>query len=114
MRASPLASSMAILIAIVVLAVLFFGFIALTAAEAKSGRRALRGVRARLDAHVASLKSVHAELPHVARKSFVSALSVLAHEVAHSLLIGIRAIERALTRATRSLREHSSAHKDVQ
>lgn len=99
---------MAITIAIIVLAVLFFGFIALTAAEAKSGRRMFRGMRARLDARVASLKEVHAEFPHTARRTVVGAISIIAHEIAHGMLIGIRAIERFLTRTTRKLRETAS------
>ena len=93
-----------------VLGALFFGFLALTRAEVKSGRRVMAPVRDRLDTQVegarAQLRAL--DLEHTLVRTAIAGASLVAHEVAHGMLIGIRALERALTRATKHLRERAT------
>ncbi len=93
-----------------VLGVLLASFLALTAAEARTGRRVMAPARERLDARVtagrAYLRAL--DLEHTLLRKAVAGASLVAHEVAHGMLIGIRALERALTRATRRLRERAA------
>lgn len=90
-----------------VLGLLFIGFLVLTSAEAKSGRRVFAQSRARLDTQVEDARvALHVlDLEHTLLRKAIAGGSLIAHEVAHGLLIGIRALERLLTRTTKHLRE---------
>lgn len=98
---------MTILIVIIISGVLFFGFLLLTYAEAKSGRRMFAGAREVLDKQVEDVAGVvrradfGAFFFHGARAVF----EYLAHALAHGFLFVVRAVERFLTRTVKSLRE---------
>ena len=86
--------------------VLFFGFLALTAIEAKRGARFLAPVRSSLDAKVSRAAGA---LKHVDFSAFLWHLGKdvggrLIHDVAHILLIVVRSVERFLTRIVKYLR----------
>lgn len=98
---------MAFLVAIALSCLAFGGFLLLTAFEQSRDVRLLRVSRERLDARVGRASYV---LAHVDWGAFftdvtrTSAERVL-HDVAHTTLLLVRALERLLTRAVRVLRE---------
>jgi hypothetical protein len=97
---------MALLIAILVVAALLAGFLYLTSLEKKRGRRFFERTRAAFDAKVARMGAylssgeTHASLAHKLRDTADHAV----HEIVHGGLLGIRAVERALTRLAREIR----------
>lgn len=103
---------MGIAIAIAVVALLLAGFLVLTTVEAKRGTRLAPSVREKLDGvaaeAVASLGK--GRILTRATQSVSAATRHAAHEVAHVVLAGIRAAERALTRVVRYMRESNAAH----
>ncbi len=105
---------MALGIAIAVVAMLLGGFILLTSFEQKKGARLLAPLRARLDVYAK-------EVARMVRTIDVNALAYtkmktlfmhLVHEVAHGTLIVVRALERTLTSAVRTLR-HKKESQDI-
>ncbi len=97
---------MALAIAILVVAVLTFGFFGLTSLEAKSGKRLFAKSREKFDADADHAFSVMREVDlgklifhalHVAWDHFV-------HEVVHVILVAVRFLERTLTRIAREIR----------
>ena len=97
---------MALLVAIIVVAILLAGFLWLTRNEAKRGVRVLEPVRRALDAKTEKLEEHVRKLGSGAPlgKALQTGTDHLAHEVAHSVLQGVRFLERALTRAVRDIR----------
>lgn len=97
---------MALAIAILVFAVLLVGFLLLTGQEKKRGTRVLASARQRLDTRVASAThtlreiDIGAFLWHALR----AGVEWVAHELVHVVLLGVRTLERLLTRAARELR----------
>jgi hypothetical protein len=94
------------LISILVASLLFFGFLLLTAYERRRGTRLFAAARYRLDLRVARVQFLIAHIDwgaftaHLTRTS----LETVAHDAAHGTLVGVRAVERFLTHAVRSLR----------
>lgn len=97
---------MALLVAIVVSGLLFAGFLMLTLAEAKSGRRAFAPLRARLDTEVAHAAGIvrRAEFGALFFHGIRAGLEYLVRTTVHGILAAVRAAERLLTRAARELR----------
>ena len=94
------------LITILIIALLFFGFLLMTMYEQSRGQRLLASLRYRLDRKVERALFV---VEHVDWGAFTAhltrtAFTTLAHDIAHGSLVAVRATERTLTRAVRSLR----------
>ncbi len=95
------------LISILASLALFVGFIVLTAFETKCGRFILPKSRAALDAKVARGAFV---ARHVDWGAFTSHIvregaALIAHDIAHTILVSVRFVERVLSRTVRALRE---------
>lgn len=102
---------MALLIALATVLILLGGFILLTSFERKRGTRFLAPLRARLDVYVQhtvqTLRSIDTDaLAYVKVKA---AAVHLVHEIAHQVLLMVRALERTLTGAVRALRRKKEA-----
>lgn len=97
---------MALLIALLVSGLLLAGFLALTAVEAKSGRRMFAPMRAKLDAEVAHAAGVlrRADLGALFFHGLRALLEYLVREGVHAVLALVRAAERLLTGVARELR----------
>ncbi len=97
---------MGLLIAIATFAVLLIGFLFLTAQEKKHGVRVFARARAALDTRTATLAHTMQEIDigaflwHALRAGVESVV----HEAVHVVLLGVRTLERFLTRAARELR----------
>lgn len=94
------------LIAIAIAALVFGGFLLLTAFETKRGERVLAPLRARLDVYASGAARLvrKADLHALPYTKLRTAFMHVVHEVAHGVLVGVRALERALTRTVRTLR----------
>ncbi len=103
------------MIAVLVLGFLFLGFLTLTYVERKRGARFFRGFRARLDVETRAAADLarDVELVRSLFGKLVALVSAVVHEVVHGMLLGIRALERVLTRTARKLRE-KAVTEDVQ
>lgn len=91
---------------------LLAGFLALSWVETKSGFRVLGGWRRRLDTRVARVSFI---ATHIDWGSFVAHVTIsnaerIAHDLVHTVLLGVRATERVLTRTIRTLRERVANH----
>jgi hypothetical protein len=98
---------MAYLVFFLVLVLLFFGFLALTASERKRGSRLFAAAaRADFDARVARAEFVatHVDFAAFVRDTLKSGAERAAHDTAHAILQAVRWSERQLTRAVRTLR----------
>lgn len=86
--------------------VLLIAFLSLTAVESRTGRRFLAGRRFALDAKVSRYMFIirHVDWGAVSADLVKSFLERATHDIAHGALIGVRALERSLTRVVRSLR----------
>lgn len=90
------------------------GFLLLTAFERKQGTRVLGGARNRLDRFVARAGFVAARVDWsaFARHLAGTAFERVAHDAASASLRAVRAVEHALTRAVRSIRERRGLPPD--
>ena len=97
---------MALLVAIAISGLLLAGFLALTFAEARTGRRALGALRASLDAEVLHAAGIvrRADFGALFFHGLRAALEYAIHGLVHGVLSAVRAVERLLTRAARALR----------
>lgn len=103
---------MSYLIAVLVTTLLLCGFILLSLLETKRQKRLFGGVRRTFDKQVARVGYVITHIDWAAFFAHVtkSTLERVAHDVVHTTLLGVRATERALTRAIRTLRERVATH----
>lgn len=97
---------MAYIIAIGIALILFGSFLALTRLETARGVRFFGSVRGKLDEKVGKAAFV---VRHVDWSAFIAHLlrtlsARIAHDVAHTILIIVRVIERLLTRIVKYLR----------
>jgi hypothetical protein len=97
---------MVLLIAFILSAALFAGFLALTAREARTGSRFLAEPRAKLDER---LDTFMRAFGHVDMGAFVyhflrDTSHKLAHDIAHVSLAGVQALEALLRRTVARLR----------
>lgn len=94
------------LIAVIAAFLAFAGFLLLTLYEAKRGTRFFASARYRLDRKAGKLFFVAGHVDwgaftaHLTRTTFTT----VAHDLAHGSLVAVRAVERFLTRAVRTLR----------
>jgi hypothetical protein len=97
---------MAYLVSILVSIALLAGFLALTAREARTGRRVLKGARRSLDREAGRVEFVfaHVDFASALRALLIAAGERAAHDLAHGILVAVRLVERLLTRAVRALR----------
>ena len=104
---------MILTIAIAIVAVLLGGFILLTAFEKKKGTRILVPLRARLDVYAINVVRTMRNIDmNALAYTKLRALAIhIGHEIAHGVLITIRALERLLTRTVRTLR-HKKEEQD--
>ncbi|HEY0948539.1 MAG TPA: hypothetical protein VGE53_03630 [Candidatus Paceibacterota bacterium] len=95
------------LIFIGVSALLLGGFFLLIAVERNSGNRVLGSFRAKLDRKVSrtAFIATHVDWGAFARHLAGTALERVLHDIAHTILQMVRATERILTRAVKTLRE---------
>ena len=98
---------------LIVLGVLFLlagGFLTLIALEADHGRL-LKDVRGFLDTKVTRLAFIarHVDWSAFVKHVLKEGSARVAHDLAHGTLVGIRFMERTLTRAVRTLRERGTA-----
>lgn len=86
---------------------LLAAFLALTAYEARSGRRLFAASRYRLDTRVARLEFIAKHVDWGAFSADVARTASLraAHDLMHGTLLVVRTVERLLTRAVKNLRE---------
>lgn len=94
------------LIIILIAALLFFGFLLVTVYEQSRSKRFFASLRYRLDRRVERALFV---VEHVDWGAFTAHLTrttatTLAHDITHGTLVAVRATERQLTRAVRTLR----------
>lgn len=98
---------MSYLIAIAVTFLLLSGFLVFAGIESRRGTRVLRGPRTRFDRVVSRISFVVGHIDwggffaHLLKSTFERVL----HDVVHFTLVAVRATERTLTRAIRTLRE---------
>lgn len=90
----------------------------LTGFETGRGMRVAGAARNRLDAKIARLSFIvaHVDWSAFAKHLVGTAVSKIAHDIAHTVLILVRSLERMLTRAVKSLREsrhHQGAADDT-
>jgi hypothetical protein len=97
---------MAYLVFLLVLVLIFAGFLALTAYERARGRRLFAESRASFDARVARAEFVatHVDFAAFVRDTLKNGAERAAHDAAHAVLQAVRWSERQLTRAVRTLR----------
>ncbi|MEJ0053510.1 MAG: hypothetical protein WDN10_02170 [bacterium] len=97
---------MAYLIAILITVFLFLGFLALTGFERRRGFRYFERERAELDRFARRVEFIfeHVDFASFLRHLVVSTVETLAHEVVRLVLLGVRALERLLTRVVKHLR----------
>ena len=86
---------------------LFTGFLLLTAFERKRGLRIAGVFRNRLDAKVGRVTFIaaHVDWGAFAKHVTIAATQRAAHDIAHTVLVAVRTVERMLTRFVRYLRE---------
>lgn len=91
---------------IAIAAILFGGFLALTAHEARRGKRYAADRRAAFDATVLDFIFVtsHTDFPAYVQRLLRALAARLAHDAAHAGLVIVRFLERVLTKAVRALR----------
>ena len=101
-------------IAIAIVAMLLGGFILLASFERKKGARVLAPLRARLDVYAKDFARVvrTIDMNALAYTKMQALLMHLVHEAAHGTLIVVRALERTLTSAVRTLR-HKKESQDT-
>ncbi|MGE5540716.1 MAG: hypothetical protein ACM3TU_00295 [Bacillota bacterium] len=104
---------MSYLITILGTLLLLLGFVLWSWFETRQGFRVFAGPRKRLDREAARTAFI---LRHIDWGAFVahvgkSAAARVAHDIVHSLLLMVRASERTLTRAIRSLRTRVASHE---
>ncbi|MBU2104090.1 hypothetical protein KKD81_01750 [Patescibacteria group bacterium] len=104
------------LILIAVSLALFGGFLILTAFEKKRGLRVAGKLRNSIDARTSRTLFI---VSHVDWSAFIKHLVVsvserVAHDIAHSVLGLVRAAERLLTRAVKSLRERRGIESSLE
>ncbi|MEA2701885.1 MAG: hypothetical protein QOE22_594 [Candidatus Parcubacteria bacterium] len=94
------------LISILVAGALFLAFLLLTAYEARRGSRFFATFRYRLDSKVSRAQFLveHIDWGALTAHLTRTSLNTVAHDAAHGTLIGVRAVERNLTRAVSVLR----------
>jgi hypothetical protein len=103
---------MSYLLVILFLLTLLGGFLALTAQEARTGRRYFATSRETLDRRVARIFFIirhvdwSASLKDIVRMALARAI----HDIAEGTLNAVRGFERLLTRAVRALREGRAGH----
>jgi len=85
---------------------LFAGFLVLASHESRRGTRYFEEERSRLDAFVHRLQFIfeHVDFASFLRHLFISTAETVAHEIVRLILLGVRALERFLTRTVRYLR----------
>lgn len=98
-------------IAILIPLLLLVAFLSLTAVEARTGRRFLAGRRYALDARVARYMFIirHVDWGALFADIMKSFIERATHDIAHGALIGVRALERMLTRVVRTLRSRQES-----
>ncbi len=103
---------MSYLIAVLVTTLLLCGFIVLSSIETTSQKRLFGGTRRKFDKQVARVAYVITHIDWAAFFAHVtkSTLERVAHDVVHTTLLAVRATERSLTRAIRTLRERVATH----
>lgn len=107
---------MAYLIAVLASFGLLLAFVLLVTFERRKGVRALPRIRASLDRDVDRLAFVASHIDwggfaaHIAKTN----AEKLAHDIIHAILLGVRTIERVLTRLIRNLRERLARHDPEQ
>lgn len=94
------------LISILIASALFFGFLLITAYEARRGVRFFAAFRYKFDTRVAHTQFL---IEHIDWGAFTAhltrtSLNTVAHDLAHSMLMIVRSTERNLTRAVGVLR----------
>lgn len=96
---------------ILVLAALFFGFLLLTALEARRGSRILSRQREALDEQVERVSTAvgHLDLPTLTTHVVRTGAERLLHDAVHVILYSVRLAERLLARAARHLRGRQAA-----
>ena len=102
---------MEITILILVVALLFSGFILLTVREVRHGSRLLfPDARAELDAAVSRFLLVvtHEDFGSYTRHAVMTVAGRVAHDIAHVFLVVVRMVERLLTRLVRRLRDRKT------
>lgn len=92
--------------ALVVVFLLLVGFILLTRAESRAGKRVAEPLRAGLDRAVARVTKGGGTV--LAHSVYAGGTYVLRHTV-HGILVSVRTVERALTRAARALRSQEAS-----
>ena len=106
---------MGLLVAILVFALLLVGFLYLTAQEKKHSVRLFTPLRASLDRQVGRVASVMRDIDigvflwHALR----AGIEFVVHEVVHVVLLGVRTLERLLTRTARELRGRRAADESA-
>jgi hypothetical protein len=96
------------LIFILISLALLIGFFALTSYEARRGSRVYAGGRARLDASIERAEFIltHVNLGVFLRDEIRHLAGRMGHDLIHTTLVVVRAVERLLTRLVRRLRTH--------
>ncbi len=86
---------------------LLLGFLVLSLVETMSGVRILGGLRRGLDKRVARMNFIATHIDWGGFFAYVTRSNAerVAHDIVHAVLLFVRAVERTLTRAIRSLRE---------
>jgi len=86
-------------------------FLALVAMEGRTGRRFMAGRRYQLDQRVGRVGFIlrHVDWGAFSADVFRTSLERAAHDIAHTTLIAVRALERFLTRVVRALRARQDA-----
>ena len=97
---------MILLVAILVSGLLFVGFLSLTFAEARSGKRVFGFARRALDQKVENVGAVvrRADLGSLIFHGARAVIEYLVRLIVHGILVAVRAVERFLTRTAHSLR----------
>lgn len=97
---------MAPLIILLASVVLLIGFLVLTRYEARRGMRYFAGEREFLDTQVMRIQFIieHVDLAAFLRDEIRHLANRLGHSIVHISLLGVRAVERLLTRLVKLLR----------
>lgn len=98
-------------IAILLPLLLLIVFLGITAVEARTGRRFLARRRYALDAKVSRYMFIvrHVDWGALSADLLKSFIERATHDIAHGALIGVRALERTLTRVVRTLRSRQES-----
>lgn len=101
-------------IAIAIIFILLGGFFLLTSFEKRKGARMLAPTRARLDVWVMELtRTVRKFNVEMTTSRLRIIVAYIVHELVHGVLVGVRALERFLTRTVRTIREHRFGKKET-